>query len=138
MSGRRFLREFFQFANKRILLLSLMSVMRACEAMVVRMTFMPCCKIGTCEMLAMTFVSSCDIATRMMRLMIEMPCFKIAVLACAMLVMTLMPCCRRRAELEKYIHEILQIACFSQCDEMWQFLTDERVCCTCMSFPTFA
>mmetsp|Transcript_38258 Transcript_38258/g.95792 ORF Transcript_38258/g.95792 Transcript_38258/m.95792 type:complete len:142 (+) Transcript_38258:123-548(+) len=33
---------------------------------------------------------------------------------------------RRRKELETYIHAILQVACFSQSDELWQFLTDQR------------
>lgn len=33
---------------------------------------------------------------------------------------------KRKGELQKYMKEVLQVACFSQSDEMWQFLTDER------------
>ena len=34
---------------------------------------------------------------------------------------------RRRKELETYVMAVLQVACFSQSDELWQFLTDQRV-----------
>jgi hypothetical protein len=33
---------------------------------------------------------------------------------------------KRRQELETYIQAILQVACFSQSDELWQFFTDQR------------
>eukprot|EP00293_Proteomonas_sulcata_P001967 CAMPEP_0184328308 /NCGR_PEP_ID=MMETSP1049-20130417/143553_1 /TAXON_ID=77928 /ORGANISM="Proteomonas sulcata, Strain CCMP704" /LENGTH=141 /DNA_ID=CAMNT_0026650611 /DNA_START=589 /DNA_END=1014 /DNA_ORIENTATION=+ len=31
---------------------------------------------------------------------------------------------QRKSELEDYVKALLQVACFSQSDEMWQFLTD--------------
>mmetsp|Transcript_13954 Transcript_13954/g.20314 ORF Transcript_13954/g.20314 Transcript_13954/m.20314 type:complete len:156 (-) Transcript_13954:81-548(-) len=33
---------------------------------------------------------------------------------------------KRQKELEIYLRDMLQVACFSQSDEMWQFLTDSR------------
>lgn len=33
---------------------------------------------------------------------------------------------KRKKELETYLKEVLQVACFSQSDELWQFFTDSR------------
>ena len=32
---------------------------------------------------------------------------------------------KRRIELEKYTRDLLQVACFSQSDELWEFFTDQ-------------
>jgi len=32
---------------------------------------------------------------------------------------------KRRQDLEKYVRDLLQVACFSQSDELWQFFTDQ-------------